>query len=103
MSNNLPLTATAALALLKESEDRFKERMERIKFMSNPHRGGHDWGEIHTGFDKTICQFTKHYGEFWTHVLVDDRPYMEWLVSGEHDMELTEELYDHLMELLENG
>lgn len=68
--------------------------------MSSQHRGG--WGDVNTGTpNPAICYFTKHHGRFWVEVLEDDRPYMEWLVGGEHDMELHEELYEHLIELLE--
>ncbi len=46
------------------------------------------------------CQMPKHKGELWEDVLVEDRPYMEWLVSGDGP-ELGVVLYDYLMELLE--
>ena len=46
------------------------------------------------------CPFPKHRGVPWEDVVEDDRRYVEWLVGGEGP-EMDDELYDHLMELLE--
>lgn len=48
----------------------------------------------------THCPFPKHRGERWEDVLEDDRRYLEWLVSHEGP-DLGEELYETLMDLLE--
>lgn len=50
----------------------------------------------------THCPFRKHRGESWEDVLEEDRRYMEWLVSGEGP-DLGQELYDTLMDLLEEA
>lgn len=55
-----------------------------------------------TGPDLTYCRFPEHDGERWVDVLDSDRPYMEWLVSGKGPF-MPSELYDAVMELLEEG
>lgn len=46
------------------------------------------------------CRMQKHNGKLWEDVVQEDRPYVEWLVSGDGP-KLWEVLYDYLMELLE--
>lgn len=50
--------------------------------------------------DLKVCRLPKHDGEPWCDVVEEDRPYVEWLVSGDGP-ELNDDLYDELMELLE--
>jgi len=50
--------------------------------------------------DPEVCPMPKHKDELWEDVVEEDRPYVEWLVSGDGP-ELDEKLYDYLMELLE--
>jgi len=47
-----------------------------------------------------VCRMKKHNGELWEYVVDEDRPYVEWLVSGDGP-KLWEALYDYLMDLLE--
>ena len=51
--------------------------------------------------DVEICPFPKHEGREWVDIIQDDRAYMEWLVSGEPDFELWDELETYLIDLLE--
>lgn len=46
------------------------------------------------------CPFPKWQGVPWEDVLSEDPSYILWLVSGESP-KIDEELYDHLIELLE--
>ncbi len=50
------------------------------------------------------CPFTKHPGKLWRDVLEEDRLYVEWLVSGNDGptTPIDDELYDHLIGLLED-
>ena len=50
-----------------------------------------------------LCPFPKHKGIPWEDILEEDRPYMEWLVSGSDgpDPPIDEELYELIMEHLE--
>lgn len=50
----------------------------------------------------TRCPFPKHRGELWEDVVAEHRRYVEWLVSGDGP-EIDEELYDRLIDLLENN
>jgi len=61
-----------------------------------------------TNFDPTsktqggtfvLCGFPKHQGIPWEDVLSEDRPYVEWLISGEGP-QMEDELYDFLEEML---
>ena len=47
-----------------------------------------------------VCPFPKHQGKPWEDVIDEDRNYVEWLV-GYEGPELRPELYNRLMELLE--
>lgn len=51
--------------------------------------------------DEPVCYFPEHDGEFWSDVVEDDRPYVMWIVGGEGP-KMTEDLYNYLMELLED-
>ena len=51
--------------------------------------------------DLETCPFPKHEGRDWEDVVRDDRAYVEWLVSGEPDFEMWDDMYDFLIELLE--
>lgn len=59
----------------------------------------YDWGEL-TDFVSPICPFPKYKYRLWVEVVSEDRKYVEWLVSGEGP-EMSDALYDHLMDLLE--
>ena len=48
------------------------------------------------------CPFPKHRDRLWTEVVEEDRHYVIWLVGPEGPT-MSEELYDHLIELLEEG
>ncbi len=52
--------------------------------------------------DPEICLFPKHKGRRWIDIVIEDRDYVEWLVSGEPDFELWDWLYEMLMDLLED-
>lgn len=49
---------------------------------------------------RETCPFPKHRDRPWSDVLEDDRPYLEWLVSGEGP-DMDEGLYDLITDLLE--
>ncbi|MGD9631376.1 MAG: hypothetical protein AB7V18_19225 [Pyrinomonadaceae bacterium] len=46
------------------------------------------------------CPFPKWQGALWVDVLEEDPSYIEWLISGEGP-KMDDELYNHLIELLE--
>ena len=45
-----------------------------------------------------VCYFLKHEGSLWEDVIEEDREYVEFLVNS---YDLKEDLYDYLMDLLE--
>jgi hypothetical protein len=56
----------------------------------------------HDNFDPfVLCPFPKWQGHPWEEVLEKHPSYVEWLVSGEGPP-MSEELYDHLVFLLED-
>ena len=50
--------------------------------------------------DLAICKLPKHKDEYWSDIIEEDRDYVEWLVSGNGPV-VSEELYEYLIELLE--
>lgn len=53
-------------------------------------------------YEDRICRFPKHEGKLWEDILEEDREYIDWLVSGDGP-EIDSDLYDYLMELLEDA
>lgn len=49
----------------------------------------------------TTCRLPKHKGKLWVDIVMEDRGYIEWVVSGEGPI-IDSDLYDYLMDLLEN-
>lgn len=50
-----------------------------------------------------VCRFAKHEGERWEAVVESDRRYVEWLISGEPDFDIDDDLGDYLTDLLEEA
>lgn len=78
----------------------FNSKLEREDQV--PRVSDEDWLYADEPKVDKYCRFPKHKGKHWQEVIEEDRPYVEWLVSGEHDMTLNDDLYDYLMELLED-
>lgn len=52
--------------------------------------------------DLTRCWFPKYRGQLWTDVVKEDKHYIEWLVSIDSGIKLTDSQYDYLQNILEN-
>ncbi len=53
--------------------------------------------------DPEICHFPKHKGERWEDVVIEARPYVEWIVGIDGPDTLDEEAYDHVIDMLEEN
>lgn len=49
----------------------------------------------------TRCPYPKHRGILWEKVIEEDRPYVEFLISGDGPEGIDAGLVDHLTDLLE--